>query len=626
MGVGEWVAAVDDRVRRVGTWRETSLRHAESGCLQGAAGGSRLEVFLDGADLALRFGQHAPPVYGKPDRGRVAVRVDGGPERVFQPLETAREVVVARGLAAGGHRVVVECRGDGPGETVSLEAFGSSRAQTGEIAFLLAGENNAWLVDARAVLFHGGRPVVNRLVRNWLTGGCRLALLPPGRGYRLEVRALGWQTAVVEGITVTAGGETVLPPVYLAAMPGADAGHWLFPRLGRQAVARPGEGFRVRLQTRGGEVTGLYARRRAGPAVVSRALAFREEAGAAYYYDREFRACLPADTPPGLYDLEARFRAVDSGEEKRWLSPRAVMVVADYPRDPVFVSWGHLDTQGQFQAEYLRRLVEVANLAGADMVLAANECNPAYVAGALAGLAVPHAVNFGNHRFPGAGRWFGPGEGVIDLGPGLCVLNRSLPWHEGTAGIRALLAAREGAALKVINAFEPNAPVDLLDRYRVALVHDGHGPGRKVAPVGATPTLRVGKVSPSSFRIIRFRDRRLVSATYAGGEVDPIPFPRGAAAPLRSALDRPAGGEGRGVGVTVTNELAEPFPGCRLAVVLPRGEYACAGGRIESAATSDCGGFTVLSLRVDAAARGETAARVYPRRSPAGGESGGVVK
>ncbi len=67
------------------------------------------------------------------------------------------------------------------------------------------------------------------------------------------------------------------------------------------------------------------------------------------------------------------------------------------------------------------------------MVLIANECNPAYVAGALSSLVIPHAVNFGNHQFAGFEQWFGPQEGIIDFGPDLCILNRSLPWHEGTS-------------------------------------------------------------------------------------------------------------------------------------------------------------------------------------------------
>ena len=476
-----WVAAGDpEQITREGAWEETSFRYADTGHLATTEDGAALTVRFTSAGLILRLGQHAVPAYGAPNQGDLAVSIDGGPQRLIHPLEEPREIVLARDLPPGRHLARVEHRSSPRGSLVRIEAFGVADRPTGDLAFTLTGDHNAWLVDARAILTRDGQPVADRLVCNWLTGRCRLAGLPPGEGYRLELQAIGWQPAIIEGISIAPGHETCLPPVHLQADLATQARGFLFPRIGRQVVHRPGESFRARFQACDAEIVGAAIERRVGPATISRTLALTEDEAAAYYYDREITATLPDDTPPGLFDLTVTVRWPAQDAERSFRSPRSVMVMEEFPADPVFATWGHLDTQGQYQAQYLRELVCIANLAGADMILMAAACNPAYVAGALADAQMPFAVNFGNHQFPGHEQWFGPQEGAIDFGETLCVLNRSLPWHEETAQAEALLAARAGTRIKVINAFEANAPAELLDRHHVALIHDAHGPGARV--------------------------------------------------------------------------------------------------------------------------------------------------
>lgn len=608
-----WIPATDDvRVGRHGDWLQTSHRYADCEHLMTLADGAALTLSFAGRDLWLRLAQHAVPAYGPPSAGALAISIDGGPERLIHPLGEAREIVLARGLPPGEHSVRIVHRATGSGAGARIEAFGTSDSATGEVAFTLTGEHNAWFVDARALLMRGDEVIADRLVRNWLTGQCRLAGLPPGEGYRLQISAIGWQPTVIEGVGIEAGRETRLPPIHLAADPATVARGWRFPRLGRQTVRRRGESFRARLQARDADIVAARIERTVGPAIISRVLAMDEDEAAAFYYDREFVATLPEDTPPGLYDLVMEVRWPERDVEQVLRSPRSVMVLAEYPADPVFATWGHLDTHAQYQAEYLRELAAIANLAGADMVLMATASNPAYVAGALAGLQIPHVVNFGNHQFPGFEQWFGPQEGVVDLGPELCVLNRSLPWHEGVAGADALLSARPDARIKVINAFEPNAPVELLDRHCVALVHDGHGPGARVMEMGDTPSLRVGKSNSESFRLIRFKGGRVSSCTYEGDATAPIPFPRGATPPLRVEVAPAADGTEAEVTAMIVNDLREAMPNCRVTLVMPAGEYACAGGRIESAVASDCGRFVVLTLRADVPAEAEAALTVVP--------------
>ena len=168
------------------------------------------------------------------------------------------------------------------------------------------------------------------------------------------------------------------------------------------------------------------------------------------------------------------------------------------------------------QAEYLERLAGICNLVGADLVLSSNACNPAYVSGSLSHLQVPYVVNFGNHQFPGHEAWFGDPVGRIAFGPQISVLNFGHPWHIGTERADRLLGERRAAEMKIINAFEANAPVEFFDRHQVRMIHDGHGTGTKVMDVGATPTRRIGKSNSISFRVVRLKDNRVVTCTYAG--------------------------------------------------------------------------------------------------------------
>ena len=121
-----------------------------------------------------------------------------------------------------------------------------------------------------------------------------------------------------------------------------------------------------------------------------------------------------------------------------------------------------------------------------------NEANPAYAAGALHGLEAPFVINFGNHRGPEPGPWFGEPVGIVDFGTELAVLNFGRAWDTGSADADQLLEARAGARIKVINAFEWNAPVrEFFDR------HSDHQPS--YAPTGKRrrrPSAGGGRESP----------------------------------------------------------------------------------------------------------------------------------
>lgn len=596
-----WPADDASRIQRTGAWQRNAHRYAQEPAIETVEEGAALEVAFTGKALVLCLDTLTPPNhYGPPELGRLEVFVDGSRIRMIWPRSEDREVVIHRSPESGAHRVRLVHRIDGAGAGCRVRGFRVLDSVSGDLACKISGEHNGALIDVRAVVSRAGVVVRELLLRNWLTGDARIAGLPPGDGYALELRAAGWKTWRRDGVTVDANQETLLPPVYLLREWDIAVDSFKFPAFGRAVVRRAGENFRARFQARQAEIRRVRLVRRVGSVVISRDCRYEDDRAAAYYYHREGTVTLPADVPAGLYDLEISI--VDSGATRAVVSRRCVHVVDQFPADPVLLAFGHLDTWGQEQAEYLSRMVGIANLLAPDIVLVSNEANPAYAAGALYGLDMPFVINFGNHRGPEPGAWFADPVLAVDFGCEFTVVNFSRAWDASFAEADELLAARQDTRIRILNAFEPNAPIrEFLDRHRVALIHEAHGPGTKVEKLGATPTLRVGKVNSESFRLIRFRDGRAVSATYRGHASAPIPFPRAGPAPVRVRHEPAA--DNRTFTARWENDLEEAFAGARVVFVVPAGRYGIQGAQLESAVVSDDGRHHVISVRCDLAAK-----------------------
>ena len=605
-------------VRRCGDWQEAYFRYGAARHLITHQDGAALEYTFRGTGLVLLLDNHHTPEYREPNLGRLVVTVDEREPVVVFPQHCALEVTVARDLRPGKHNLRIEHRVSRGLSGCRITGFRPFSGPGGDLEFTLHGEENTFLVNARAVLKRQGRLVRSTLVRNRFNGKCSLAGLAPGDGYELEISAMGWEKIKIGGLSIRHGESTVLDPVYLKRDERAPNRrytkfpiHW--PRLGHPVVRRPGETFRVRVACHLNELESVILRKCQGPAVISRRAPFLEHRELVFYYDHEITVSIPRDTPPGLYDLVLLIRNPNTAQDFSTIAPQSVYLVEEFPRDPVFFTFGHLDTSGQFQSEYLRRMAEMANLFAPDMVLVSNEVNPAYVSGALTVLQMPYLVNFGNHQVPGNQYWYGDPVGITDFGSDLAVLNFGLQWHENLSKAHALLTARKDVPVKVINAYEQNAPVkDFLDRYGVAMLHDGHGTGKKVMEIGSTPTVRVGKVNAYSFRVVRFRNRRVASCTYLGDEVAPYPFPREVPAPVRADFQPANDGSHSTVTATVTNDLEEDIPRGRVTFVLPSAQYRVDRGLVESARASDDGRYVVLSVRADFPARQSVSITVRP--------------
>lgn len=606
-----WLSALDQRiVARNGDWNETRFRYAAASHLHTTQDGAALELSFNGTAIAVRLGGHNVPAYGPANRGSLVVTIDGANRRHLRPLDTPREVVLAHNLAGEQHRLRIEHTGRGRMTGCRIEGFRVWSEPCGELQFTVNGEQNPFLVDLRTQLRRGDQIVRTTLARNWLTGQCSLTGITPGNDYSLEIQAIGWQTVRVPDISIRAGRPTRLVPVFLDRDDSTVIHRFRFPTLNRPAVRRPGESFRARFLGFDAAIDEIRLTRRVGPAVISRTLEFDEDKSAAYYYDREVTARLPKDMPLGAYDLIVN---VTGGRRTGVCrSPRSVHVVREYPTDPVFVTFGHLDTSAEYQAEYLRRLVTMTNLIAPDMVLNSNAVNPGYISGAMSRLDMPHMINFGNHQFLGHESWYGDPVSITDFGLELSVLNFGHPWHVDVSKADALLAARKQTHVKIINAFESNAPLSLFNSHRICMIHDAHGTGKKVMDIGATPTRRIGKTNAESFRVVRLKNGRVESCTYNGHDTAPYPFGRNQTPPLRVVFSPDNGGTQRVVTATVTNDYVEAFPGGRLTFVLAAGDYRTNHGTIETAVLSDSRRYTVVTVRADIPGRQKIHVRVEP--------------
>lgn len=610
-----WRSADDAVFTRSGVWEWTTHRYAAQGALVTQEDGAALEFEFRGAAAVLVLDTLTPPNnFGPPELGALEVWVDGKWVRTLRPRIEDREVVLLRSSGEENKQIRLVHRRDGTGTGVRINGVRMINFPSGDLTFILSGQHNGALVDVRAIVKQDGRKVRDVLLRNWLTGQCRIAALPPGKGYSLELRAAGWITGRVAGISIRSGEECQLPPIYLVRAWDVPVDEFKFPALGQPVVRLAGQSFRARFEAYKTEINAVRVIRRHGPATISRQCLFNEDKAVAFYYHREGVITLPVDTPSGLYDIEVSTVGVQGRATVR--SRRSVWVTERFSPEPVFVSFGHLDTWGQGQAEYMAQLAEMANIIAPDMVLVSNEANPAYAAGALYALEVPHVINFGNHRAPEPGTWYGTPTGIVDFGTEFTVLNFGNAWDAGTVEADQLLAKRTSTKIKVINAFEANAPLpDFLDKHGVALIHYAHGPGPVVAKLGATPTLRVGKSNSESFRIIRFKGSTPVAYTYLGHATAPIPFLRGESAPIRATYHPENDGSHSEMTALLENDLAEPIPDARAVFVLPRGVYDVAGGRIEQVVFSDDGIFTVLAVRTDLPAESAVTISVRPAES-----------
>ena len=616
-----------DRIRRTGRWDAAEFpRTTGRQVLMSDDPSASLTFEFEGAFLSILLAptwQDPGPLYGAfgtvragrnltPVDAVLEVSVDDLPPVPVGLLTSPLEAVVFRGAPAGRHTVTVR-QAAGRHGMVAIEAFRIAGRPLGQLRFGVFGEESYNLNDLRLEVLQAGQCVQRRIVRNARSGRCAVTGLVPG-AYDLQLFAFGWEPLELKGVVVSDGRDADLGDFYLRRRPRG--------RGGREGVIRPGRGRTVSVAP-GGHFE-VLCRLKKGDAIreahlVSEDLRLPIDLEVAPADDEKLhgtflrvRGKIGDEVPDDLYDLEVQF----DGWAKPMIAAQAVAVRRRWPEDFYLVTFGHTNTWGQENAEYLARLVDVVNAIHPTMVLIANEVNWAYLTGALGRLRVPYCITWGNHSYPNYEHFFGPRISAVDAGP-IRVVNFGHTWDEDWRSVRRLFENRPDAGIRIINTFDSNAPTaELLDRCKVNLLHDAHGRGVKVEARGRTPTWRVGKVNAESFRLVRFRGGEFHSATYRGEAEAPIPFPRRERSPLRVSYEPQPDGTRRRVRAEIDNDWEERFEHARLRFRMAPGRYRVEGGRIVQQFPANRRPGTIVDVAVTIRPLGKTIVEVSPDPPP----------
>ena len=194
---------------------------------------------------------------------------------------------------------------------------------------------------------------------------------------------------------------------------------------------------------------------------------------------------VPSSAPHDMYSLQVTGSKRGQPIMNNWC--QAVCVRSFLPRTFSLAGVGHMNTWGQQTSEYLARVAETVQLAGARTLLIANEVNAAYIAGALRELRIPYLATAGNHTMARWDDFFGPQSIACDDGPMRIVTFGDLPtasWH----GVQHLLEVRAEATARVLLCYEAYALIELIRQAQVGLLFDGHSyedhPQRSQFPKG----------------------------------------------------------------------------------------------------------------------------------------------
>jgi hypothetical protein len=601
-------------------------------------GGARLTARTAARAISVRLPtvfQSPGPGYGRFLTSRLRWRVDAGPWRDLWPAALAPEVVLDADLAPlpGGapHVLDVEAVGGEAGVVGFRFADGPIGAIVGMIHSDDLGE---LLTDVRAEVFpaDGGAddagPVVTEYTRSPVNGRFSVLGLPPG-AYRLRLTASGWPAAEVVRVEVPRPGEVVdVGLVTLGERPDSDGWGWDGPRLGRTACVQPGGTFALlqhtpspsRLAARV-ELVSAFRTVALEPAAAPAAEAVR----AAPWPMERVTYRVPDGTPLDMYALRMTYPPAPAAAGpppppvvRAW--PGAVSVCEPLPASYHLAGVGHMNTAVQETAEYLERVAATAELAGARVLMVANEVNAAYVAGALRPLRVPVLVTAGNHTM---GRWdalFADRPEAFDDGPLRVVTFHDFPTQPWDAA-GALLGARLDASARVLLCYEGYAPLDLIRGRGVSLIFDGHSdvphPERAAFPPG---TMHMRAPGQDTIRWIPMTHRG-VDPSAAGAEpaVPVIAVPRTGPSPLRAAFSAPCDGTADRLTVRVVNETDVTFPAARVRLVLRGdggGDYRIEGADVVQSFASDDGRARVIDVKFAAPARAQVTIRADPGTPP----------
>jgi len=568
--------------------------------------GSRLTTVTEMANVSLVL----PPVFSSPGPRygnflpcRLRVRVDDGPWQVLALATARRETIVAENLSPGKHTVTVE-----PIDGIAVvDAFRFSDAPlAGFAGTLVPVDYSELFTDARIDIFQNELLIRTEYVGCPRSGAFEIYGLPAGV-YRMRIRAAGWIDATLSELKINGLGHRLnLGVIALTRDPrcgGEEGQDRPSPRFGHSISASPGSNFKALVNLPATEIkrAQLRSRFKSVDLEVSDTRKFPlgiwNDVGEA-----TFR--LPEDIPCDMYDLVLSF-AAKQGEVQR-VSGQAVCVRPSLPAEFHVAGCGHMNTWGQQTAEYLARVSETAQLAGARTLLIANEVNAAYISGALRDLRIPYVVSPGNHTF---GRWedfYGPASRTRDDGPMRIVdfgRRPYEPWNQ----VEALFHSRPEATNRIVVCYEGLAPISLIREQEVDLLFDGHSDNSHAARDAFPPrAFHMRAPTQDTLRWIPMTHQGLAPPVKSNADVPVLAIPRTGPAPLRTAFEFADDGTADRQVVTITNEYPLEFPQASVRLLLRRGMYEITGGTISQKFDSDDGGCSIIDVVARVPARSTT--------------------
>lgn len=558
--------------------------------------GSRLTTTTEMKNISLIL----PPVFSSPGPRygnflscRLRVRVDDSPWQVLSLATARRETIVAENLPSGKHTVTVEPV-DG---TAVVDAFRfSDTPLAGFAGTLVPVDYSELFTDARIDIFRNELLIRTEYVGCPRSGSFEIFGLPAGV-YRLNVRAAGWVDVTLSDLKIDGPGHRPdLGVITLSRDPrcgGEEGQDRPGPHFGHSISVSPGMSFKTLVNLPAAEIKRAQLRSRfksvdLGVSNVRKfPLGVWNDVGEATFQ-------LPKDIPCDMYDLVLSFDT-KQGEVQR-VSGQAVCVRKSLPDEFHIAGCGHMNTWGQQTAEYLARVAETAQLAGARTLLVANEVNAAYISGALCDLRIPYVVSPGNHTF---GRWddfYGPASRSHDDGPMRIVdfgRRPYEPWNQ----VEALFRSRPEATNRIVVCYEGLAPISLIQDQEIDLLFDGHSDNSHAAR-DAFPARAFHMRAPTqeTLRWIPMTHHGLAPQVKSNAEVPVLKIPRTGPAPLRAVFEFAEDGTADRQVVTVTNEYPHEFPQASVRLVLRRGNYEITGGKISQKFDSDDGRCSIIDV------------------------------
>jgi len=578
--------------------------------------GSRIVVEGAGRAVYLRLS----PVYILPGprqsysgaAGVLRCKIDDRPGQEISIATAPEDVPLAEDLPDSEHKVVIEAAGDA--NYCQLEGVRFAKAPLGGIGGIIVTDDyGELLADVRAEVMSDGKVIRTRCVRSPHNSRFAMLGLEPGR-YTLRLEAAGWEPMEIEDVVIDAPGRKVdLGVIVLKRDQRVQGEFWddVSPKFGRSVNISPGGSFTTKISWYhdGPTKAQLVSRFKTIDLKMSDVSKITRFGRWNWIGQATFH--LPADVPEDMYDLQIIY---ERGDRKRvYLSGQAVCV-----REPLgelfhVAGCGHTNTASQATSEYLTKVGQMAELAGARMLMIANEVNAAYVSGALKDLRIPYLVVRGNHT---ASRWddfFAPATRAYDDGSMRVVIFGDRPylsWHE--AG--RLIKARPEATNRVLLCFEGFAPIDLIRDGRVDMIFDGHSdddhPDLDKFPKG---TMHLRAPGSDTLRWITMSPDGLAGGAQTPNDVKVLPVNRDGPAPLRAEHTQPNDGTAATQTTRIVNDFDQAFGRARLRFVMAAGAYVVRGAKERQSFKSDDGSVTVIDVEVNVPATSTVDVRVAPR-------------